>query len=294
LKCERIYIFEEEHGVSFRNTYEWCAPGVVPQIDNLQNVTMETAEIWMETFKKNQNIIIKDLEETKDTDPLMYECLKPQDINSIVVSPLIYNNKIIGFYGVDNPPSKYMENISTMFMILGHFIVAQIRRGYLFRRMQRMSYHDQLTGLGNRHAFNNFLENIDMNKSVGIVYCDIMGLKAVNDKYGHKAGDRLILNACGCLRRVFGDYEMFRMGGDEFLVLCSGIEREELDSRIQNLKIEMKGRNAMMAVGSEWRPNSSGDIEKLLALADENMYEDKRQYYNGVRERRKPFELEKE
>jgi diguanylate cyclase (GGDEF)-like protein len=187
-----------------------------------------------------------------------------------------------------------MENISTMFMILGHFIVAQIRRGYLFRRMQRMSYHDQLTGLGNRHAFNNFLENIDMNRSVGIVYCDIMGLKAVNDKYGHKAGDRLILNACGCLRRVFGDYEMFRMGGDEFLVLCSGIEREELNKLSEKLKIEMKGRNALMAVGLEWRPNSAGDIEKLLVLADEKMYEDKRQYYNGVRERRKPFELEKE
>jgi hypothetical protein len=49
-----------------------------------------------------------------------------------------------------------------------------------------------------------------------------------------------------------------------------------------------------MAVGLEWRPNSAGDIEKLLVLADEKMYEDKRQYYNGVRERRKPFELEKE
>jgi diguanylate cyclase (GGDEF)-like protein len=294
LKCERIYIFEEEQGLFFRNTYEWCAPGVVPQIDNLQNVTMETTEIWMEAFRKNQNIIIKDLEETKDTDPLMYECLKPQDINSIVVSPLIYNNKIIGFYGVDNPPGKYMENISTMFMILGHFIVAQIRRGYLFRRMQRMSFHDQLTGLGNRHAFNNFLENIDRNRSVGIVYCDIMGLKAVNDKYGHKAGDKLILNACGCLRRVFGNYEMFRMGGDEFLVLCSGIESEELSKLSEKLKIEMKGRNALMAVGLEWRPNSAGDIEKLLVLADEKMYEDKRQYYNGVRERRKPFESEKE
>jgi diguanylate cyclase (GGDEF)-like protein len=283
LKCERIYIFEEEHGVSFRNSYEWCAPGVVPQIDNLQAVSMETVEIWMEAFRKNQNIIIKDLEATKDTDPLMYECLKPQDINSIVVSPLVYNNKIIGFYGVDNPPSDHMENISTMFMILGHFIVAQIRRGYLFKRMQRMSFHDQLTGFGNRHAFNNYLENIDLNSSVGIVYCDIMGLKATNDKYGHRAGDRLILNACGCLRRVFGDQELFRMGGDEFLVLCSGMEEQELGKRVENLKIEMREKRALMAVGTEWRPNSSGDMDKLLALADEKMYEEKRQYYNGLK-----------
>jgi diguanylate cyclase (GGDEF)-like protein len=282
LKCERIYIFEEEHGLYFRNTYEWCAPGVEPQIDNLQEVSMETTELWMETFKKNQNIIIKDLEATKETDPLMYECLKPQDINSIVVSPLVYNNKIIGFYGVDNPPAKHMENISTMFLILGHFIVAQLRRGYMFKRMQRMSFHDQLTGLGNRHAFDNYLEALDLNRSIGIVYCDITGLKATNDRYGHKAGDQLLLSACDCLRVVFGDYELFRIGGDEFLVLCSGIEHPELLNRIEKLRVEMKEKHALMAVGIEWRPNSVGDIDKLLALADEKMYEEKRRYYKEL------------
>jgi diguanylate cyclase (GGDEF)-like protein len=281
LQCERIYIFEEEHGISFKNTYEWCAPGVVPQIDNLQNVSMETTEIWMNAFRKNQNIIIKDLEETKETDPLMYECLKPQDINSIVVSPLVYNNKIIGFYGVDNPPSRHLDNISTMFMILGHFIVAQLRRIAIFRRMQRLSFVDQLTGLGNRHAMDTFMENIDTDLSIGIVYCDIMGLKTVNDKYGHKAGDVLILNACASLRETFGDYSLFRMGGDEFLVLCSGITEEELGERVARLRVVMREKKALMAVGSEWRPKSVGDIDKLLGLADERMYEDKRKYYEN-------------
>jgi diguanylate cyclase (GGDEF)-like protein len=209
----------------------------------------------------------------------MYECLKPQDINSIVVSPLIYNNKIIGFYGVDNPPASHMENISTMFMILGHFIVAQLRREAVFQRMQSMSFHDQLTGMGNRHAFNNYMENIDLNSSIGIVYCDIMGLKRVNDKYGHKEGDRLILNACACLKKLFGEYEIFRMGGDEFTILCSGITDEELEERMNKLKIEMEEKKALMAVGFVWRPSSVGDINILLTLADEKMYEDKRQYY---------------
>jgi diguanylate cyclase (GGDEF)-like protein len=287
LQCERIYIFEEEHGVRFKNTYEWCAPGVVPQIDNLQNVTMETAEIWMETFRKNQNIIIKDLEETKETDPLMYECLKPQDIHSIVVSPLVYNNKIIGFYGVDNPPSSHMENISTMFMILGHFIVAQLRRYYLFRRMQKLSFHDQLTGLGNRHAIDTFVENLDTDLSIGVVYCDIMGLKKVNDQYGHKAGDELILRACSCLREVFqGNDELFRMGGDEFLVLSSGISEEKMVERVGQLRVKMKEKQALMAVGYEWRPKSVGDIDSLLSLADEKMYEEKRSHYANARKKR--------
>jgi diguanylate cyclase (GGDEF)-like protein len=279
LKCERIYIFEDDHGIAFKNTYEWCAPGVVPQIDNLQNCSYETMEIWLEEFRKNRNIVIKDLEETKETDPLMYDYLKPQDINSIVVSPLVYNNRIIGFYGVDNPPKSHLDNISTVFMIMGHFIVAQLRRVAMFKKMQRLSLYDQLTGLGNRHAVDVFMENLDIDLSIGIVYCDVMGLKKVNDKYGHKAGDELLIRACRCLEDVFGEYSLFRLGGDEFLVLCSGITEDELNNKVECLRYKMQKKDALMAVGCEWRPKSVGDFDNLLALADQRMYEDKRRYY---------------
>jgi diguanylate cyclase (GGDEF)-like protein len=279
LNCERMYIFEDDHGVTFKNTYEWCAPGVIPQIDNLQDCSYETTEIWINEFKQNKNIIIKDLEEIKDQDPLMYDYLKPQDINSIVVSPLIYRNSIIGFYGVDNPPASHLNNISTMFMIMGHFIVAQLRRIAMFKKMQRLSLYDQLTGLGNRHAVDVFMENLDLDMSIGIVYCDVMGLKRVNDTYGHKAGDELLLRACRCLEDEFGQYSIFRLGGDEFLVLCSGIGEEELNICVEKLKLKMKKRDALMAVGYEWRPKSVGDIDSLLATADQRMYEDKRLYY---------------
>jgi GGDEF domain-containing protein len=91
----------------------------------------------------------------------------------------------------------------------------------------------------------------------------------------------LILNACASLRETFGDYSLFRMGGDEFLVLCSGITEEELGERVARLRVVMREKKALMAVGSEWRPKSVGDIDKLLGLADERMYEDKRKYYEN-------------
>jgi diguanylate cyclase (GGDEF)-like protein len=279
LKCERIYIFEDT-GTTFDNTYEWCAPGVVPQIDNLHDVGYDVADVWLAEFRKNKNIVIKNIEEIKDSDPLMYDVLKPQDITSIVVSPLVYHNKIIGFYGVDNPPSRHLDNISTMFMIMGHFIVAQLRRLSMYEKMQKLSYFDQLTGLGNRHAVDSFMENIDHEKSLGIVYCDVMGLKKINDKYGHKAGDDLIVRACQSLQEVFGDYSLFRMGGDEFLVLCSGIKEDELNKGVERLKSVMKDKNALMAVGSDWQARCVDDIDKLIVNVDAKMYEDKRQYYD--------------
>jgi diguanylate cyclase (GGDEF)-like protein len=279
LNCERMYIFEDDHGITFKNTYEWCAPGVEPQIDNLQDCSYETTQIWLDEFRQNKNIVIKNLEDIKDDDPLMYEYLKPQEITSIVVSPLVYRNSIIGFYGVDNPPAKHLKNISTMFMIMGHFIVAQLRRISMFNKMQRLSLFDQLTGLGNRHAVDVFMENLDTNKSIGIIYCDVMGLKLVNDKQGHKAGDDLLTRACRCLEDEFGEYNLFRLGGDEFLVLCSGIDEEDLVNRVERLKLRMRKRDAIMAVGCEWRPKGVGDLDNLLSLADQRMYEDKRNYY---------------
>jgi GGDEF domain-containing protein len=73
------------------------------------------------------------------------------------------------------------------------------------------------------------------------------------------------------------------MGGDEFLVICSGITEERLGELMEKLKVEMTEKDALMAVGSEWRPKSVGDIDTLLTLADEKMYQDKRSYYKKNR-----------
>lgn len=74
------------------------------------------------------------------------------------------------------------------------------------RELEDMSYKDALTGFGNRFAINRYISQIDHKKSMGVVYCDITGLKHVNDTMGHKAGDQLILRARDCLSKAFGDY----------------------------------------------------------------------------------------
>lgn len=80
------------------------------------------------------------------------------------------------------------------------------------RRLEDLSYKDALTQLGNRFAMEKYVRQIDPEQSVGVVYCDVTGLKGVNDTLGHKAGDDLILRAGACLEQVFGDYGVFRIG----------------------------------------------------------------------------------
>jgi hypothetical protein len=122
LECDRVYIFEEEEGMTCSNTYEWCAEGVSPEKDNLQHVPYEVMKQWYDLFDTRKNVVIEDLEKYKDEDPLMYEYLKPQGIHSLVVGPLILRGKRIGYYGVDNPPYNDIEYLSSSYSILGSFI----------------------------------------------------------------------------------------------------------------------------------------------------------------------------
>lgn len=276
LKSERVYIFEENKDGTLDNTFEWCASGVVPQKDILQQVPFEVVSLWYNSFKKNKNVIIQDVEAIKEEDPLAYEYLKPQNIHTLVVSPLMDNGKIIGFYGVDNPPGGLLDHISTLFWIVGHFIVSLLKRRALVSRLERLSMYDQLTGLGNRHAMKEYKDSLSRKESLGVLYCDVMGLKRVNDTMGHQEGDQLLVRACECLNRQFGEYALFRIGGDEFLGLCPGIGSQELEQRVKLLDDDMEKNNAGMALGYIWEQAYSGKFDSILAEADRRMYEDKR------------------
>lgn len=141
LNGERTYIFEQNEAGCDDNTYEWVAEGVEPEKESLQNVPPEVCADWYRNFRIGKHIVIKDLENIRETDPLLYEKLDLQDIHSLVVVPLYDGEKIIGFYGVDNPPAKLLEYASNMLQTAAHFIVSSLKRRNLFRELQNRSYN---------------------------------------------------------------------------------------------------------------------------------------------------------
>ncbi|XCP85928.1 diguanylate cyclase [Roseburia hominis] len=282
LNAERTYIFEKNEAGCDDNTYEWVANGVTPEKDSLQNLPPEICAEWYQRFKENKKIVIEDLENIREVDSTLYEILKRQNIRSLVVAPLYNDKNVIGFYGVDNPPAGFHDYTYDMLQIMGYFISSSMKRRNLVKMLQCMSYSDQLTKFGNRYAMNEQIENISDGESVGIVFCDVTGLKRVNDTEGHKAGDRLLLRACESLRRVFADYEMFRIGGDEFLALCPGIEEEELSGRVEALKKDLQESSVIMAVGAFWQKEGKKNIDSLLSESEKLMYKDKSAYYKAA------------
>ena len=141
LSGERTYIFEQNESGCDDNTYEWVADGVEPERDNLQNVPPEVCAGWYRNFSVGGHIVIERVEDIRESEPLQYENLKRQGIHSLVVVPLYDGKKIIGFYGVDNPPVKSLEYASNMLQTAAYFIVSSLKRRNLFRELQKRSYN---------------------------------------------------------------------------------------------------------------------------------------------------------
>ena len=103
-QADRCYIFAaDSSGKYVSNTHEWCAPGVIPEKDNLQKVPIEALEPWMIEFKKQGAFYLTCDDEYAKKEPLVYEVLEPQNIQCLMAAPMVESGREIGFLGVDNP-----------------------------------------------------------------------------------------------------------------------------------------------------------------------------------------------
>ena len=141
LNGDRTYIFEQNASGGDDNTYEWAAEGVESEKESLQNLPSEVCASWYQNFGVGGHIVIENLEDIRQSDPIQYENLKRQNIHSLVVVPLYDGKQIIGFYGVDNPPAKTLEYATNMLQTAAYFIVSSLKRRNLFRELQKRSYN---------------------------------------------------------------------------------------------------------------------------------------------------------
>ena len=177
LKADRVYIFEKNARGNDDNTYEWAREGVSEEKENLQDVPAEVCANWYQDFSEGKITIIKDLEDIKNQNQLLYEVLKVQNISSIVTVPLFEDGVPIGFYGVDNPPEDMLDYTVNLLQMMGYFVLALLRQRNLQKELLHMSYNDDLTKVGNRRFFADTIQKMTDEDAVGFVYCDVTGLK---------------------------------------------------------------------------------------------------------------------
>lgn len=278
LNSDRAYIFEENENGTYDNTYEWCKPGITAEKDNLQNLPYKgLIEVWIKEYKKSHNILIYDIEKYKAKSQAMYDLLKPQGIVSLVTGPITINGKIVGFYGVDNPPESSMHDISELIHINEFVISMMIRLRNNAKSLEKSALYDQLTGCKNRKALEWAYDGkYNREDSLAIIMCDLNGLKEVNDKQGHEAGDKFICRLVEALSDVFEKNAIYRLGGDEFLIILTGKTREEIDELISLCRLQIGN---IACLGLAFKEKAGNSFVDMMKSADAELYKEKDLFY---------------
>lgn len=142
----------------------------------------------------------------------------------------------------------------------------------------KLAHYDELTGLQNRLASSEFIENLKCDSEIGVVFGDLNGLKYTNDTFGHKAGDKLLCDFADLLVTTFRKDDVFRISGDEFIVLLPHMPYEVFEIKKRKL-IEKLGimEYPIASLGFEY--GMEAEVHHLIEMAEKEMYEDKKQFY---------------
>jgi diguanylate cyclase (GGDEF)-like protein len=148
--------------------------------------------------------------------------------------------------------------------------------------LRRKAYYDYLTGFYNRFYLRDLSDRLDPSEPVGVTFLDINNLKWTNDNFGHAAGDALICRVANMIRIHYRGSLFFRIGGDEFLVVSLGMDREEfMEMSMENGALF--GRDKLVAMGYQFYEHVE-DLEICIDQCDELMYRQKRQMKHRVQE----------
>lgn len=279
LSAGRAYLGMIRDGLVY-NDFEWCAEQMEPQKQALQGVPLEVIGRWVPIFGRQECVILEDLESLKEPYPEEYELLRAQDIHSLVAAPLEQDGTLLGLLGVDNPPPQQIRTIASLLQTLCYFVLLAHRRAENEQQLSQLSYHDTLTSFYNRNRYTEDCAALSKKAGpIGAVYLDVNGLKDTNDQYGHAAGDELLVQCARQMEEAFQEARYYRIGGDEFVILCPGIGRAVFEQRLAALRRGFeRSPGCKAAIGAQWDEQCS-DLEKITAGADAKMYEDKKEFY---------------
>lgn len=230
-KADRAYIVDEKDGCYY-NTYEWCNEGIEPQINQLQNLRAEDMPYWIPKLSSGESIFIEDLENVKETMPVEYEILKPQNIHTLIVFPIILSNTLKGFIGVDNPNIKDAKDVIRLLAALGSYLGTTRENADVYAKLEYRLNYDSLTKAYNRYGFYKNAQKL-IKEHTDTEYClilsDIKSFKLINEIYGENIADKILIDEVNIIRqKMKGNSVLGRLNGD---IIAMVIPKEYLSEK---------------------------------------------------------------
>ncbi|MBO6258494.1 MAG: EAL domain-containing protein [Succinivibrio sp.] len=280
LFCDKVSLFDNCLEGQCQIGETWSSPDI-PSGDEKSRRNIDPQilpELYVQT--RNDNILaVADISSLRTVSPKVYESLKESGVRSFISCRLTFLHEDLGYLVFKNPSETYYSVLTKNLTPLIYFISSLINSRKHVEKLEKIGFQDRLTGCGNRHGLYEFINGLDRNESIGVMYGDVNDLKVVNDNEGHDAGDALLVTVAQALIKVFGVDRSFRMGGDEFVAVGTGIAKKAWNDSIQELRNALAEKNIFIAIGSYWIDKFKLGFDEIIRTVDSMMYEDKRAYY---------------
>lgn len=212
---------------------------------------------------------------------LIYSLYKNSNKLYTEIVPIVY--LALAFASGVFLPFLFGRNYATIFcttIIIALFIY------YVFS-IHQLSKKDPLTGTLNLQAFYDD-STVNPNEITALISIDMNGLKEINDTFGHAAGDEALITLTECFKRVLNQKQsIYRMGGDEFVIICRNLSEDAVSDLISRIQSETAKTKYSCAVGYCFKGNRNISISEMLKESDVNMYAEKAEYYADVRKDRR-------
>lgn len=281
-RADRAYIYKMDFDSKLaHNAYEWCAPHVRDRKKKLKNLPVDVLSKWIEKFERDGEFYISSLTEEMVGNGELREILERQGTESLMLAPLYIDKEMAGFLALDDPSIN--TDRLTLLQATTSFVAEEMKKYELIQELEYVCHTDLLTRIPNRNQYREDLHYYEMNppESIGVIYIDINGLKLLNDSFGHKYGDRILVTVADILKQL-GRNHVYRVGGDEFVVLLEGIAKTQFNSVFLSLKKELDANpDCDVSMGSVWAEGEP-DVISQITKADEQMYAEKQSYYKNM------------
>ncbi len=216
--------------------------------------------------------------ELKEKDEGLYNFCKDHHIDNVCFAAVLNRNQSASLLMVIN--CKKSKNVKELLNeIAVCFSIAIHNKKYL-GQTELVAVTDSLTGLSNRLAYKKDIKKFENRHSekFSCVYIDVNELHVINNRFGHAAGDNMLLYIANCLKDEFEGCSIYRMGGDEFLVFAENISVEDINQKVNNVIRKAEEKDYHISVGVDFE-SVNFDVEIAVKEAEKRMYEKKAEYY---------------
>lgn len=246
-------------------------------------------QTWRDTISGSNCLIAKneqDMNVVKQRNPIWYASLKSVGVKTVALFPLKSRNEHLGYMWATNFKEERSAKIKEILELTTFVLGSEISNYLMVNRLKVLSSRDMLTGVMNRNEMNIYVDRLvalpdSQKKTIGVIFTDLNGLKRENDLHGHSAGDRLLRNAASALGELFDTRNIFRAGGDEFVVMLEDVTQEQTEEMAKAIYLAAQHYPGLsFSVGWGFEADFR-DVRKALARADQGMYDDKKKYYSN-------------